>query len=200
MALLDSEVDRIRFELGYNTLSSSAVPYVGITAIFDEVISAYLRAGASTTSTTAVSAESVPTAVELTIASAADFAVGDAVVVDVDSLQERATIQAMTGSIITVLLKLDHATSYPVTVEGGESIVREILVKIRKVADQMVDTALVAAGLTRAEDIEFGADGDSPRAQLDKMIEYYRRDLASVLGVAYLRDIRRGDGQSVVLT
>jgi len=199
VALLTSEIDRCRVELGYNLLSSSASPYVRITAIFDEVVSAYLRAGASTTSTTPVVAASVPTASIITLTSPTGFSAGDVVIVDVDSLQERATIQLLNGSDITLLLSLAHATSYPVTVEGGETMIRQILLQIRTVADQLSDIAVVAGGLTRAEDIEFGKDGDSPRAQLIKQREYYRRELSDALGVAYVRDLLRGDMQSVAL-
>lgn len=201
MALLESELDRIKYELGYATIAAAAAEYLsGYTAIFETVIANYLNAGATTTSTTPVTAADTPTAVDITLTSATGFTVGDMAVVDVDSVQERATVQALAGNVITVLLKLAHATSYPVTVEGGETIVRQILGKIKKVADQIEETALVAAGMTRAEDIEFAVGGDSPRGQLNKMLENYRQELADVLGVEYLRALRRGGGQSVVLT
>ena len=56
MALLTSELMRIRAELGYNALGVGAEPYVGITAVFDQIVKVYLNAGATTTSATAVTA------------------------------------------------------------------------------------------------------------------------------------------------
>ena len=119
MALLDSEIARIKAELGYNLLTTGALPYIGITQVFEQVIQDNVLAGASTTSTTAVSAQSTPTPVGITLASATGFAAGVRVVLDVDDRQETATVQSMSGSVITVQLTGVHSGTYPVTVDGG---------------------------------------------------------------------------------
>ncbi len=56
MALLDSEIARIKAELGYNLLTTGAVPYIGVTQVFEQVIQQNVLAGAKTTSATVVTA------------------------------------------------------------------------------------------------------------------------------------------------
>ena len=56
MALLDSEIARCKYELGYNVLTISAEPYIGVARVFELVIQPNLLAGAITTSSTAVTA------------------------------------------------------------------------------------------------------------------------------------------------
>lgn len=199
MALLDSEIRRIKYELGYNVLTVGAEPYIGVHAIFDQVIATYMSSGASTTSTTAVTAATTPTPIALTLASATDFTVGDRVVVDVDERQETATIQSLSGSTITVLLSLTHAGTYPVTVEGGESIVRELLGRIRSVAGEMADTFGEGA-LKKVDEIEFYQAGNKTLfGTLGDQLSYWRDELASCLGVQNLRKVRRGGGQMLAL-
>ena len=60
MALLTSEITRIKYELGFNVLSLGAEPYIGITQLFENVIQPYTLSGASTTSATAIVAADDP--------------------------------------------------------------------------------------------------------------------------------------------
>src|SRR5215471_2659866 len=120
MALLDAELNRIRYELGYPGLSVLAEPYIGIAAVFTRIVQPYLLSGASSTSSTAVTAATAPTLVTLTLASATGFDAGARVVIDVDARQEMVTVESVSGSTISVLLKLAHTGTYPVTVEGSE--------------------------------------------------------------------------------
>lgn len=205
MALLDSEVRRIRAELGYNVLGIAALPYIGITAIFESVIQQYITAGATTMSSSPVTAALDPTPQSLALVDATGFHIGDRVIVDVDSRQESATIQNISGVTLTALFSLSHTGTYPVTVEGGESIVRE---KLRELRDlQLGGTAGNAGamsklknrlGLKKVDDVEFYggnglmSQGESPQKQLTQMVETMRDELANVLGVARLN--RRGGG------
>lgn len=202
MALLTSEIQRLRFELGYNTMGVAAEPYVEYHGALDRIIALYLNGGAVTTSATEVTASSSPAQVTLTLASATGFSQYDAVIVDVDSRQERATVQNVSGSTISLLLKNAHAGTYPVTVEGGESIVRDILKKIENV-NERTSSASATAGLKRAEDIEWygsseGGVGAVIRDQL-KLRMYWRDQLASALGVTNLWRMRMAGGQTMVL-
>jgi hypothetical protein len=45
MSLLDSEVERIKAELGYNVLTIGALPYVGFSQLFANVLQPYTSAG-----------------------------------------------------------------------------------------------------------------------------------------------------------
>lgn len=185
MALSDSEVAVIKAELGYNQLTIGALPYVDYTALFDEVVQPRMGEGASTTSSTVVTAASTPTPVNLTLTSATGFTAGDRVIVDVDSLQEEATIRSLAGSVIGVILTLAHTGTYPVTVMGGAQIVRALLKRLAALRTQL-DSVVSTAGLKRAEDIEWyqaqaGAYGGS--AQLAALYAQ-RDDLRDQLAVA----------------
>ena len=177
---------RPRAELGYNALGVGAEPYVGITAVFDQIVALYLNAGATTTSATAVVAADVATPVAVTLTLATGFAAGQRVVLDVDARQESATVQSIAGSVITLLLTGVHSGTYPVTVEGGETLAREKLRLIIGVQARL-DAASATAGLRQAEDVGWFQAKGGGSAQLQDLLrlrDYYRDELAGVLGVA----------------
>jgi len=188
MALLDSELARIKWHLGFNLLDVGAVPYIGVAAIFEQVIQPYLAGGATTTSATAVVVASAPTPVTLTLASATGFSLLDPVIIDVDSRQERATVQRVNGSTITVLLSLAHTGTYPVTVEGGESIVRDILKKC-DTAWTAYSEAISSAGIKQLGqgELEYFPEGRGSSGLLSSTrntLRAWRGELASALGLA----------------
>lgn len=186
MALLTSELMRIRAELGYNALGVGAEPYVGITAVFDQIVKLYLNAGATTTSSTAVTAADAATPSSIVLADVTGFAAGQRVVLDVDARQEQATVQSVAGPILTLLLTGVHSGTYPVTVDGGETLVREKLRAIVEVQARLL-AASATAGLRQAEDVGWFQGRKGGSAQLEDLLrlrDYYRDELAGVLGVA----------------
>jgi hypothetical protein len=197
VALTDAEVQRIKFELGYNLISISAEPYVSHLAYFNQILKPYLESGAATTSSTPVTAASSPTPQSLVLSSATGFAAGNVVVVDVDSRQEKATIQNISGSSITVLLSLAHSGTFPVVVEGGESIIREVLRQLTLLTTGMNGQAGTMSsmrsriGIKRIEgEIEYfgggstlASQGIDPLTQIDQLRNFWRDELASALGV-----------------
>ncbi len=199
MGLTASEVVRLKYELGYNTLAVGAEPYFSFVSVFDQVIRPYLIAGASTTSDTeidAVDAGDPPAPASLILASVSGISAGDRIVVDVDSRQESATIQAVLGTTVTVLLSLAHTGTYPVEVEGGCSIVRAILRKLQAISglgasadSDALSDALESAGIQAVDEIKFFEGATSSRSrigQVKAMREYWRDELASALGVVRL--------------
>lgn len=198
MALLTSEVRRIRAELGFNVLSAGAEPYISVHAMFEQVIQTYMQAGASTTSSTSVTAAASPTPVTLTLADATNFSQFDRIVVDVDDRQEIATCSAVSGSTIVVQLSKAHSGTYPVSVEGGEAIVRHILRKIDALDKPggMLEKSASTAGIKKADEVEFfGASGELQRLDaVTRLRDRYRDELASVLGVPNLWRSRSGGG------
>lgn len=203
MALLAAEVARLKYELGFNVLAVGAEPYISITSLFEQVIQPYVTAGATTTSTTSFTPDTVGEfePVTLTIASATGFDALARVVVDVDARQEIATAQSVSGSTVTLLLSQPHSGTYPVTVEGGESILRELLGSISQVANELGE-GFSSAGIQQVDEIKFfrGSDGGSSRIEeLRGLREYYRRELASALGIPYPRGMRQRAGSSIAL-
>lgn len=199
MALLASEMQRLRFECGYNVLGVGAEPYISYIALFDQVVKVYLNAGATTTSTTAVFAATTPTPSTITLASATGFAAKDIIVVDVDSRQEKATIQAVSGSTITALLTLAHDGMYPVTQEGGESIVRDLLRTIGDVKTKLFK-ASSSTGLKRVEDVEWYPglrQGSAVIDTLQDMLMFWRDELCAAVGVPNMWRMRSGANSSI---
>ena len=203
MSLLDSEIARLKAELGVSTLTVGAEPYIGISRLFELAIQPYTQAGAATTSATAVTAASAPTPVTITLASATGFSAGDRVVVDVDVRQEVATAQRLSGTSLTLLLSLAHTGTYPVTVEGGESIIREYLAQCVSLGAKM-RAASANAGVKRVDEVEFfEPKGGSPMSAAFRALnaerEHWRRELCGVFGIIYPRDIRAGGGSTICL-
>lgn len=198
MALLDSEIQRIRFELGYTVMGVNAEPYVEYFGTIDRIVGLYLNAGATTTSSTTVTAASTLTQVTLTLASASGFAAGETVWIDVLPQQERATVQSVSGSTIVVYLQKAHVGTYPVTVDGGESIIRQKLAQLYDI-DEKTGSAINTAGLKRVDDIEFygGTTKTSQATMLQQLRDMRRDELASALGVANLHKLRKGQGNCV---
>lgn len=193
MALLTSELERIKYELGYN-LIGIAQPYIETVAIFEGVIQPYLSAGAATTSATAVTAATTPTPVTLTLTSGTGFSSGDRVVIDVDDRQEVVTARLVSGASLTVDLSLTHSGTYPVTVEGGESIVRELLRNIRSTKTEMGLTFGEGA-LKKVDEIEWYQGGNTMFGNIGAQLSYWREELASALGIQSLWSSRRAGAQ-----
>lgn len=184
MALLTSEIRRLKYEMGWNLLSAGAEYYIGVAAVFDQVVATYMTSGAQTTSSTVVTASNPPAAapIAITLASATGVALFDRLIVDVDGRQEGAVVETISGSVVTLLLTKAHTGTYPVTVEGGESIVRDLLRQLYDIggADGKIAKAVGGAGVKKADEVEFfgGGGGDVTRlGVLTDHREYLRDEL-----------------------
>lgn len=198
MALLDSEILRIKAELGFNLLTINSEPWIGHTAIFEQVIQPFMTAGAKTTSSTAVTAAFEPTPVTLVLTSPTGFTADARIVVDVDGRQETATAQAISGSNLSLMLMKAHSGIYPVTVEGGESIVREILGYIRDTKAKMAESYGTGA-LKSVDEISFyQAGGQTSFALLGEQLRNWRAELASTLGLSAIAN-RRSAGSTIAV-
>lgn len=183
MPLTNGELDRIRAELGYNLLNVGAEPYIGVAAIFSQVIQPYMREGLDTTSATAITTVGVPTAI--TLGSATGISVHDHVVIDVDGLFEYVTVRAVSGSTITVIPAGAHSGTYPVTVDGGLQIVRECLSNLYLTRQKMRQQRGTGA-LKKVDEIEFyDVKGKSSIRVWKEQLDYWRSELANALGLRY---------------
>ena len=198
MALLASELQRVRYELGYNNLAVGAEPYVSYVAMFDKVVQVYLSAGAITSSATPVVASGVAAPFALTLTSPTGFTSGDIVIVDVDDRQEIVTSQALVGSTLTVLLIKPHSGTYPVTVEGGEGIVRENLNRIRETKAKMAQS-FGSGSLKQVDEVQFyDTRGKSQFGVLGSQLMFWRDELAGCLGLPNAWRERQGGSLSTV--
>lgn len=187
MTLLDSELARIKAELGFNLLGIGAEPYIGITRFFEQIAIPNLSAGAVTTSSTTVTAVAdgaSVTPVTLTVDSATGIAMFNRVVIDVDDLTEMATVRAVSGSTITVALRLAHTGTYPIQVEGGESLVRYYLAKCRTTAEQISEYGEGAGikSIDKEDVVFFGGYGERTAGQtLGTLLKFWRSELCKLL-------------------
>jgi hypothetical protein len=197
VALLTSEIARCKFELGYNVLTIGAEPFIGVSIVFEGVIQNNVSAGAVTSSATPVTAATAATPVTLTLAVGTGFATGARVVIDVDDRQEVVTAELVAGTALTVLLTKAHAGTYPVTVDGGETIVRECLQLIRVYKDELART-FGTGSLAQVDEIKFfQTRGNTAFDNLCAQIDWARDELAAALGVVNLRKMKRSAGSSI---
>ena len=208
MPLLDSEVQRIKYELGYNLITIDGEPYVGFTALFEQVIQPYLQSGADTMSQTTIGSFAVTTTTEIEVDDITGFEVGQSVVIDDDDLQERSTIRAVTeGPPHIIKLRLaagiEHEAPFRVTVEGGLTIVRGLLNDLRTFDNPRSNAfrkMLSRAGVKKVDEIEFfGTEaGFTGMNNLESIREYFRRQLAAALGLPYSRGAKSGSNSTVL--
>lgn len=181
MALSTADITRIKAELGWNVLTVGAEPFIGVAAIFSQVIQPFMTSGATTTTSSAVTASSTPAPATLVLTDPTGFSAGDRVFVDVDDLQESGTIRSLSGSNLGVLLRLAHTGTYPVTVDGGEGIVREILKNIRDVKRELGQTFGEGA-IKQVDELGFYATRDRTMfGNIGDQLKYWRRELSQIL-------------------
>lgn len=207
VSLLDSEVVRIKAELGYALLTHNAGPNVGnLLALFDQVIAPHVHTGALSTCTTLVEATATPTARTLALVGAGTVAAGATVVIDVDSRQEKATVRSATADEITCLLSKAHGPGlYPVAVEGGESMIRGILAELTKLTNTIASLRN-RVGVSKVDEIELfgggstlGSVGVDPLTHVFQLRESWRDELAHALGIRRLNSARAGAGNTIAL-
>lgn len=196
MALTASELWRVRAELGYNTITVDAATYISYVAVFETILSQFVSTGAATTSSTSVAAGAG--LVTLTVASAANIHVFDRIAVDVDSSQEISTVRSVSGSAITCYLSKAHAGTYPVIVEAGESIVRDLLGKIGAVKAEMA-TTMGEGALKKVDELEWYNTTTSTFGSLGNQLNYWREELAAVLGIPSMWNVRATGSQTLTV-
>lgn len=197
MALLDSEIYRIKAELGFNVLSIGAEPYFEISALFD-IIQDNLSGGASTTSSTSVASPDGSPAT-LTLASVTGFTAGARVAVDVDARQEFATIASLSGSSIVVQLSKVHSGTYPVVVDGPEVVVRQLLQDIEKTKAKLVEQ-YGSGALRQVDEIQwYDARGKTSFGIIGENLAWYREQLAAALGIDSMWSVHAAGGQTMAV-
>lgn len=196
MSLLQSELERCKAELGYNLIGVGQA-YIGVTALFEQVIQPYLSSGATTTSATAVTITTAGTPQTIVLADADGFDSGARVVIDVDGRQEKLTIQALSGTSLTAQFAKAHggsSLSYAVTIEGGESLVREKLSEIWTARVTRGQGNGLGALKAVVGDAEWYDTGMTSFASSNAAIDVLRDELAALLGIPNLWRQRQSGG------
>lgn len=198
MPLTSGELDRVRAELGYNVLDVGAEPFIGVHAVFSQVIQPYLREGNDTTSSTAVQAADGGEFVTLAVASATGIALHERIAVDVDDYLEMATVRSVSGTSVGVILKKKHVGTYPVTVDGGLIQVRECLAALYE-THQKIKELEGTGGIKAVDEVQFyDIKGKTHLQVLNDQLEHWRDELRSRLGIPR-KPIQRSYGGSSAL-
>jgi hypothetical protein len=182
MAFSTQELYRIKRELGYHLLTVGSLPYIGYASLFESVINTNIADEVTTTASLSRTATSGAVPTSVTLASATGFAAGARVVVDVDDRTETVTIQSLSGAVATLPLRKAHSGTVPVSLEGPISMAREILRKIETVRERMATTYGEGA-IRKVDEVEFWNANRSVFGALGDQLDYWRSELASVLGI-----------------
>lgn len=127
MSLSDSEIQSLRFHLGYGNISSGAYPFTpdGFLELFEGTVSPNLQDGAETTASTAVTAGTTTT---VTVGDITDIVPWGELVVDVADDAEVVVVKSVSGSTFTASFAKSHvASGYPVAVMSGVARMRMLL-------------------------------------------------------------------------
>lgn len=215
MALTFEEIQRVKWELGYNAANVGAELYVlnGYAAVFDNAIRPYL-VDPSSTSSTVIAASATGGPANATIVVAANppisgavtnvygltFEVGSKLVVDVGPAQEAdVVVQYVNGLALSVALQNAHGPNpYRVALQGGEYLVRDILSRLDVINAQLKGYAPVVAGMAKAGEVQWhpssrgGRRGSTsgPADSLSAQRDLARKDLAALLGIENLWEAR----------
>lgn len=148
MVLTASEVEAIRFHLGYGNINVGAYPYTpdGFYELFTDVVAANLSTGAETTATTAITANSTTT---VTPVSMTGIDVNVRLIVDVGEEADTTIVKSVTGTTFTAVFVHAHpASGYPIAVESGVSRARYLLHRATKAFEKLTSSTVTnAAGL-----------------------------------------------------
>lgn len=126
MTLSTSEVESLRFHLGWGNVGIGAKPYTpdGFYEVFNNVVKPYLASDTETTSTTAVTAAGVTT---LTLGSVTNISTYTRLVIDTGEDVEVVEARAVSGSTVTAKFALTHAQPFPVAILSGVMRLRLLL-------------------------------------------------------------------------
>jgi hypothetical protein len=209
VALRAEEILQIKYELGVSVNLIGAEPYITYVAIFDKAIAPYII-DPTTTSVTPVTAAPTGAAIALTLAAVPviagsttpAFTVGTSVNVDVGPNAETAQIQVLSGLTMWVTLFNAHGTNgaYPITMSGGENVVRSILQRINAITAELTNIAPTTAGVEQVNKIKLYASSrhrQGSREKWESLVaqrEQARDDLGEAVGFTNLRKKRRSAG------
>lgn len=158
MALSDSEIESLRYHLGYGNIGLGVSMYTpdGFKELFDQIIAPYLTGSTETTATTAVTAGTNVTVTPVSMTSIVPYA---KLVVDVGDDVELVMVRSVTATTFTAKFAKAHPTSgYPVAVMGGHARLRLLLNQADNAWQAMQDPSVGAtAGLKQVDkgDVEW---------------------------------------------
>jgi hypothetical protein len=127
VTLSASEIESVRFHLGFGNLNTGAVLFTrdGFLEFFSQVVSVYLSTATETSATTAITAGASTTVTPLVMT---DIVAGAQLVVDVADACELVSVRSVTATTFTAAFAIAHpASGYPVMLMSGKARLRYLL-------------------------------------------------------------------------
>lgn len=183
--LNDAEMDRIRAELGFPTISISALPYIPHAHIFNVIRDNVKSTYDVTTSSSTVSAAGPTT---ITVADSTNISQFTRVVIDCDAQRETVTVRNVSTLTLSIVASKTHSGTYPVEVETQLTLVRQLVEELTALG-QIIRTRLTSSGVKKVEEIEFFGDAtwiNSSLGHLYQTQERMRQELAERCGLSTL--------------
>lgn len=198
MTITTSEIERLRFFLGYGNIAVAAYPYTpdGFFELFYDVVAPNLTTGAQTSASVAIAGAGIVT---VTPANMTEIVLYARLVIDVADDEETVTVRAVTGSTFDARFAKAHAAPYPIAVDSGETRLRSLLAKAEATLGKKVGSEITAAaGLKMVGQGE--VEWFSSTASLlttDAQLVSIRRELSSLVRVPLCEDYDEGPCQRV---
>jgi len=189
VTLSTSEIDSLRFHLGYGNLTDNASLYTadGFQMVFEQVISPNLSTGTEDASTTAVVAGSTTV---ITLTDASEFVIYSKAMIDVGDDAEIVVVKAqVTGGPETITAKFAKAhgaAGYPVATMSGKARLRFMLSEAERLWEDISGKSVTAtAGIKSIGrgQVEWFANGSALRSKV-KQYQELQRQIATLCRVA----------------
>lgn len=151
MSLTTSEVQSLRFHLGYGNVTTGAYPYTpdGFYELFRDVIAPNLDTGNDTTGSGTITSGSAGT---VTVLSLTGIVARERIVVDVGDDAEIVVVKATGTLTFAAAFAKDHSGSYPVSTLSGEQRLRMLLNDADKAWQKAQSSAITkTAGLKQLD-------------------------------------------------
>lgn len=157
MAITSSEVESLRFHLGYGNVGVGAYPYTpdGFKELFEQVIGPNLTGDTETSATSSTTAGAVAT---VTPASMTGIVAYARLVCDVGDDAEIVTVRSVTATTFSARFAKAHAGSWPIALLGGQARLRLLLGQADTAWQAMQDASVGStAGLKQVDkgDVEW---------------------------------------------
>ncbi len=184
MALTNSEVESLRFFLGWGNLDVRAYPYTrdGWWEALYGVVKESLTDGAETTASIAITAAGINT---VTPGSMTDIVTHARLVIDVGDDEETVVVRSTTLTTFSARFAKAHAANYTIAVESGVTRCRQLLAKAYAVL-----SVLVGSKITSSAGLKMVGQGEvewfGPTAVLTatgSQLDTVRRQLSSLVRI-----------------
>jgi hypothetical protein len=155
MAITDSEVESLRFHLGYGNIGLGTSTYSpdGFKELFRDVVAAYLTGDSETEATATIAAGKVAA---VTPGAMTDIVARARLVVDVGDDAEIVTVKSVTATTFTARFAKAHSGTFPVSLLGGQARLRLLLHTADQAWEAMQNGDIGEnAGLKKVDEVEF---------------------------------------------